>query len=511
MKILILGTSNSLRRSGWVKGLSDQLKEVEVTNLSVGASPGVQFAGLAKMDFSVFDYVFFDSLPNDEEYFLKTNAFKDYNFYNNIYFELLSTIASQSKLVIVAIPIFTTLVNTSVIYRTREMLAKRVGAQFLCFKHIIENISAFTDSLIDNLYDMDPHPTEFIANFIGGILAEILEEQQKKSTLNFIKNNVNYSENFAVRNIPDEYPEEKKYEIKNSLLEETFAFLNQDDQLEIDDSMVMIGFYINKKNTQTHLKLMKGNETISSVSMYREIDLNSFLKIFIPAPVNIRIDRMVIDCEAPEDSCVPLTFNLQIGKKIIEQPVISISTMCFWKPSGIDWVKNVRPVFDARKITHLVNMKVNKTILERTRNHTDFQSVITSLHGYVMLYDTVLNKCISIDKNLVVIYPHPLLPVVIKMADHQQVYFSVVIDGISVALSCFKMGIGLTEDHVLRRNRRFDLGDYLADKVTLTMMKGNKYSFSINDVYLRCYKLNVNHGFMFNSAKIGRWETFTIN
>lgn len=510
MKILILGTSNSVRRNGWVKGLSDRLVDSEVSNLSIGASPGLQFSVFARMDFSVYDYVFFDSLPNDEEYFLKTNSFKNYNFYNEIYFEFLSTIASQTKLVIIAIPLLATLHNTTIIYRTRELLARRLGAQFLCFKHIIENINAFSNSLIDNLYDMDPHPTEFIANFIGSMVAQVLEDEQSKSSLGFMSDNINYSENFIIRNVSEEYAEDKKYEIKNSLFQETFAFLNQDDEIKISEPMTLIGFYINKKNTKSHLKLMSGHETAASISLYRDIDLSSFLKIFIPSPVNTQNDRIVIDYEAPTDSSVPLTYHPQVSKKIAEHPVLSISTLCFWRPSGTKWVKDVRQTFDARRITHLVNLKINKAVIDGLKASLDDQLLITSSHGYVMLYDTVLQKCISIDKNLTAIYPNPLLPVTISMVDHQQVVFSVKLAGISVPLSCYKNGIGLAENHALRENKRFDLGDYIADKVSLFGLKGNKYAFGINDVYLRCYKVNVNNGFSFNAAKISLWETFSL-
>lgn len=67
-EILILGTSNSILRKGWVAGLRDALPEAKIENLSVGASPGIQFALNIGIDFSSYDVVLLDSIPNDEEY-----------------------------------------------------------------------------------------------------------------------------------------------------------------------------------------------------------------------------------------------------------------------------------------------------------------------------------------------------------------------------------------------------------------------------------------------------------
>ena len=97
MRVLILGTSNSLLKRGWVYGLSEALADAEIHNLSVGMSSYVQFAARMRIDFSAYDYVFFDSIPNDEA--LAREIGTD-EFYYLLLKRILSTISAQSRLII---------------------------------------------------------------------------------------------------------------------------------------------------------------------------------------------------------------------------------------------------------------------------------------------------------------------------------------------------------------------------------------------------------------------------
>ena len=65
MRILILGTSNSILRLGYVSGLSAQFPRAEIDNRSVGEAAGVQFACWGNIDFGAYDAVLFDSVPTD--------------------------------------------------------------------------------------------------------------------------------------------------------------------------------------------------------------------------------------------------------------------------------------------------------------------------------------------------------------------------------------------------------------------------------------------------------------
>lgn len=508
MNILILGTSNSLRRNGWVKGLNEKLEGAEVTNLSIGASPGVQFASVMDMDFSKFDYVFFDSVPNDEEYFLKTLGYKNFKYYNQIYYELFSSIANQSKLIVMGIPLCSTFKNSSIIYKTRRLLAEKVGAQFICFKSIISNIHSFLNSPFENLYDMDPHPTEFVAYLIGKAIAEVLNDDFVSKELEFLHDRPDYSDGFVTMDLPESYSDDKKYVIQNSLFKETFAFLNEKEIITLEEDLSCVGFYINKKNTQAHVNLIADNKVLSEISLVRDVDLKSFLKIFVPSPIANKINKITFNSEASEASCVPLTYHPLVKEKVVDEPIISISKMCFWRSSNVKWEDISRPFFQSFEITNKVNFKVNGFFWEHRK--FDFTGqMIFSLHGYAFMFDKELQQCVTIDKGLIPFYQNELLPVYIKINDNESASFCVDLDGIRVTLSCFSYGIAVPDAHCLSNKSRKKLGVNLGVEFEL-MKYGDNYSFLLGDTYLRCYKMNIDCGLKFNAKKASLWERFII-
>src|SRR5271156_670140 len=97
MEILVLGSSNSILADGYLAGLADALPGAAISNKSVGASPGLQFAYHCGLDFRRYDAVIFDAVVNDEniEPFLGTVSYQ-----HEILRQIFSTIASQTRLVV---------------------------------------------------------------------------------------------------------------------------------------------------------------------------------------------------------------------------------------------------------------------------------------------------------------------------------------------------------------------------------------------------------------------------
>ncbi len=139
MKILILGTSNSILRNGWVSGLRRALPEADITNLSVGASPGTQFGLNMKSDLTSFDVVFFDSVVNDENFsaIVGTETFS-----NRIIFEIISTISTQTAAIVMGFSNERHLETHSSIYTQRRALAALCGAQFIGIHEMVAEIRA---------------------------------------------------------------------------------------------------------------------------------------------------------------------------------------------------------------------------------------------------------------------------------------------------------------------------------------------------------------------------------
>ena len=355
---------------------------------------------------------------------------------------------------------------------------------------------------------MDPHPTEFVACLIGKAIAEVLNDDFKSKNIEFLHDQPNYSDSFIKLDLPDNYSDDKKYTIQNSLFKETFAFLDGKEVITVEEGLSCVGFYINKKNTQAHVNLMADDKVLSEISLVRDVDLNSFLKIFIPSPIANKINKITFNNEASEVSCVPLTYHPLVKEKMVSEPIISISTMCFWRSSNVKWGDISRPFFDESEITNKINFKINNLFWKQRKfNFTGV--MIYSLHGYALMFDKELQQCVTIDKNLIPFYQSELIPVFIKINDNNSASFCVDLDGVKVTLSCFSYGIALPDTHCLSNKSRKKLGVNLGVEFKL-IKHGDNYSFFLGDSYLRCYKMNIDNGLKFNAKKASLWERFII-
>jgi hypothetical protein len=154
LNILILGTSNSIMREGWVAGLRAALPDSFISNRSIGASPGTQFSAAMAYDFASFDFVFLDSVPNDEQRF---NGSDEVDYLNRICFEIASTIAAQTNLIILAFCLDRFLSKPTEIFSARRNIASAVNAQFVDVRQlVISRGPALLNGL--PLYEQEAHP-----------------------------------------------------------------------------------------------------------------------------------------------------------------------------------------------------------------------------------------------------------------------------------------------------------------------------------------------------------------
>lgn len=219
MKILILGTSNSIMRGGWLDGLKITIPEAEVENWSVGASPGIQFAAHMKRDLSVFDYIFLDSVPNDEFFgdliFRGKKGFFSPEYFNSIMYDIASTICAKSNLIILGIPRREHYSNSSDVFISRKNLAFRLGAVFVDFRCAIGQYAQENNLIIDMCYEEHPaHPLRIISFGIGQSLGKMIKEGRFKKT---IHNSHNNSYKFRIYT-SENWPNFKKELRKNSLM-----------------------------------------------------------------------------------------------------------------------------------------------------------------------------------------------------------------------------------------------------------------------------------------------------
>ena len=280
-KILILGTSNSLFQGGWVTGFAQVLKDYQIINMSVGASQGFQFVGVgSREDFSQYDYVFFDSVPNEESYYLGVEA-KRYEYSemeNRLLYELMSTISSQTQLIVMGFCNNYTFENESKIFKSRRQIAQNVGGYFIDIRKILLLYSKIHHLNIDDIYESVSHPKREISCEIGKSLANILSTIE----INKIKYPINYSKNFYSQFI---MLSKAKKSYKNSIMSFDVSMITQESSIELKNNVRCIGFYLNAVKTHCYIDCLYQGQPIQQIGLlytvYNNQYTEKFQKIFV--------------------------------------------------------------------------------------------------------------------------------------------------------------------------------------------------------------------------------------
>lgn len=294
MKVLVLGTSNSILRTGWVRGLRHGLPNAEIVNKSIGASPGIQFACLSGEDITSYDYVLFDSIPNDEEYY-NWNLSKEPNDSKEVFFRALESIwdniRAQSQLIFVNIPIKSNFYTKSEVLSHRISYAERESVPFVDTALIINFVLEKFLIKFDDIYKYHPaHPEVSIMNLIGRQLASILMTYRCPS----IEKHLPEGSIFKKVIINDS---DKGRLYKNSIINEQFSVVEEGYLVKLDDSCIFLGMYINIRNCNCVISFRdKIDREIYSISLYYDyaLDENSIVKVFIPCPQVIRPDHFIV-------------------------------------------------------------------------------------------------------------------------------------------------------------------------------------------------------------------------
>jgi hypothetical protein len=163
--ILILGTSNSLLKGGYVDGLREAFPEAQIHNRSVGASPGIQFLRHINEDLSGYDCIVFDSAVNDENWIDQLGTRR---YYHRLMSRLFASLAVQSRLLVLGF------CNEryfdgpdSDIFELYRMAAFTGGGEFLSVKTFIKN-NVFEGPV----YQDDSHVDIRVSHVFGEALAD---------------------------------------------------------------------------------------------------------------------------------------------------------------------------------------------------------------------------------------------------------------------------------------------------------------------------------------------------
>lgn len=321
MNIAILGTSNSIIKGGWVDGLKSSLPSANIKNLSIVASPGIQFGLRLGENFTKYDYVFFDSIPNDELLYYESSGYSESSESERIIFEILSTIASESRLIVLGFCLKNNLEKQTSLFKSRLAITDYLEAQFIDIPRILKvfrDIGNFQD-----LYEEHPaHPLLELSFKIGFLIGENIKNSK---IFNISRTALNYRSNFyswSQANAPLSIPRKK---FSNSLTSQEFVEINSDDQIHFDSQKKLIGFYLNFNETYCNAHFIRDNLNFD-LNLYFNRCPVDFVTIFVPIPIYEKVTYLFIDMQESKFSINPC-YSV---KKDIFSPVLQLSDVLFW-------------------------------------------------------------------------------------------------------------------------------------------------------------------------------------
>ncbi|MES1200634.1 MAG: hypothetical protein ABUS57_04210 [Pseudomonadota bacterium] len=170
--ILVLGTSNSIMKDGWLAGFRATLPAARIDNRSVGGSTSLQFAGELDTDMRPFDWVIFDGVVNDEN---KIGHFTDRSLFWSILLEILQTISAQSRLIVLGFTAKRHVARESNEAAMHRQLAQAVSAEYAPLQPVLAELALRRG--VDGVYPSISHPVSEFAYAFGVALAETMVQQ----------------------------------------------------------------------------------------------------------------------------------------------------------------------------------------------------------------------------------------------------------------------------------------------------------------------------------------------
>ncbi|MFJ3147525.1 hypothetical protein [Pseudomonas hunanensis] len=393
--ILILGTSNSLLKGGWVDGLREALPGWNIQNRSIGASPGIQFAASLNTDFSIFDYVFFDSVPNDEEYQYLNAGYSDIEFSTEILFDIFSTISAKTNLVVLGICNKRFLDRESEVYSLRRYLASAVSADFIDVREILNSFSGFFARRggSRDLYEDHPsHPLPQHMFFLGGLIGACL----KDSPAQVAKGGKCYKSKYVAWDASMVNSSAHRIvERSNSLLSETFVLLEEGESLSFELGMRCIGLYVNYRGTNA-VATLNGQGAVSlDINLFSGID-DRVLKIFVPIPNGIDLTRVSVKTDAANESYTPMMFKSSRGEQGPSQAQISHAVFVG---------KDYDSLFDFSVIStgnRPARSRLMKSLYSKMESEVDVMMQSAPKMGLIdnfgrqIYFDSIYNRCLAV-------------------------------------------------------------------------------------------------------------------
>ncbi|NVO25470.1 hypothetical protein [Donghicola mangrovi] len=282
MKVLVVGTSNSLLSGGWYDGFCAELPSgYEVSRIALGGAPFTQFfSTLSDIEKSQADHIILECSANDESY--PTHVGSEI-FFDRLYFMLLSSLRSFAPVTVLRIPPLKTL-DTMPPLVTRQLdLCHQTGCGIFDAALRIRNLRN------DNvpLYIDKHHPNIPVANQVGREFAVWLKMHFDGAPAPSELRNYTSS----VRVITFDRPDLADSRIENSLIQEDFKILAPGSVVRLAQTEFILGFFVNSGETRGVLRLHGPKDTKDLFCYYMDPS-NQNVKRFVPLPNGMYIQKL---------------------------------------------------------------------------------------------------------------------------------------------------------------------------------------------------------------------------
>lgn len=251
MKALIIGTSNCLLNGGVKEAIEELFGKENVVNLSLGASSGTflsLFNIIDGIDFHNFDYVFFDSVLNEDWETRSGRLYSHQEKAARILYASLPDGVTYCYLSYVSKP---DLFYGCIIEEIHKKLCIEFGINFISLRGIINHILSSFQIPFESAYKNNGHFYPPLIKRIFSLWGDIIGLLKKKKQKANIDSSI-----FFMQDIRPQAKEVVKY--STSLREEEFGIFDKNTKINLLEGYIL-GFRYVELGTQAILKLKSEN------------------------------------------------------------------------------------------------------------------------------------------------------------------------------------------------------------------------------------------------------------
>jgi len=274
--------------------------------------------------FEDYDYVVFDSVPNDEHYLGFTGSV---SFENSVLYEMLTTIAARTKLIILGFVEERHFARASSTYHHRAKLAQSVGAQFIGIRELVEKYGLRLGDRELPLFETDAHPQQIISWTLGQVLGEVIDAGKIRFESDVP--NRDLSGNFYSVHPRDCRHTGELVHLENSLIKMEMVILTSGGTLALPGrGGSCLGFYLDKLGTRCFVKL-EGDGQRRAKEYWYTASSDKFEIRFIPIRNGFPVEVLsVLGDRLPFERSAYSSFSHWPNT---DHPArLSLSTMAFW-------------------------------------------------------------------------------------------------------------------------------------------------------------------------------------